>query len=176
LHGPVGIERAPSPPFKKRQNLAFERPRVVDVGWVRRVGNNDPPRVPQRALEPVKDVVERRWRPFAGNQERRRSDCLRVGARKWRPLLLDLAKQSGGVAAKHLPSVFWRPLPTARPRDHVNCGLKIFVDFAAPNSFGRLCVERAQRDRRWRRHKTCLEIRRQQPPGSTRTSERIRSG
>jgi hypothetical protein len=106
-------------------------------------------------------VVERRWRPFAGNQERRRFDRLGVRAPEWRALLLDLAKQGGGVVAKHPPSVFWRPVPAARPGDHVNYGLETLVDLAASNSFGRLCVDRAQRDCRWRRPKTCLDIRRQ---------------
>jgi hypothetical protein len=61
-----------------------------------------------------------------------------ASAREWGALFLDLAKQGGGVVAKHPPSEFWRPVPTARPGEHVNCGLKTFVDLAAPNSFGRL--------------------------------------
>jgi hypothetical protein len=86
-----------------------------------------------------------------------RSVGLGVGARKVRALLLDLAKHSGGVAAKHLPSVFWRPLPTARPGHHVNCGLKTFVDLAAPNLFGRLCLER--------------DLSRDPPPAASRLNE-----
>jgi hypothetical protein len=78
--------------------------------------------------------------------------------------------------SRHLPSVFWRPVPTARPGDHVNCGLKTLVDLAAPNSFGRLCVERAQRNRRRSRRKPGLEIRRQHASGLKKDQRANKSG
>ncbi len=90
-------------------------------------------------------------------------------------LFLDLAKQGGGVVAKHPPSEFWRPVPTARSSDHVNCELKT-LDLAPPNSFGPLCVERAERDRRRRRSKTFSRSAASTPPGSTSMIERMRSG
>jgi hypothetical protein len=58
--------------------------------------DDDPPHVPQRGPESVEDMVERRWRPFASHQQRRRSDHFGVGARKRHRFSLTVAHASSG--------------------------------------------------------------------------------
>ena len=142
---------------------------------MRGVRNEGAPHILERGLQSIENVVERCGRAFAGYEKRRRSDRLGVGARERSAALFDLPKQRPGVVAKHLLLRFRRPVPAARPDDHVDRGLERLVDLAQSNPFRRPGVEGPERNR-WRRAGPSPISRSaaSTPPGSTRTSARIR--